>query len=65
MHRIQAMQPTATRSAYREKNWSLDGVLNEVSLHSKVTRTEWRAMMMNSHKRFAELADGLNPLGAL
>ena len=65
MHRIQAMQPTATRSAYREKNRSLDGVLNEVSIHSKVVGTECRAMMMNSHKRFAELADGLNPLGAL
>ena len=59
------MKPTATRSVYREKNRSLDGVLNEVSIHSKVARMEWCAMMMNSHKRFAELADGLNPLGAL
>jgi periodic tryptophan protein 2 len=46
-------------------NRSLDGVLDEVSLYSKVARREWCAMMMNSHKRFAELADGLTPLGAL
>ena len=59
------MKQTTTRSVYREKNRSLDGVLDEVSLYSKVAKREWRAMMMNSHKRFAELADGLTPLGAL
>jgi len=64
MNRIQAKKQTAPWSVYREKNWSLDRVLNEVSLHSRMAR-ECRAMMMNSHKRFAELADGLNPLGAL
>jgi len=31
MNRIQAKKQTARRSAYREKNWSLDRVLDELN----------------------------------